>query len=80
MVYNNTLNGINLTNSNWNTVFNNTENDNIRNGIIATNSSGNALYKNTARYNYQDGILLNQSSDGNNVTANIGCAEISGTA
>ena len=70
------ISGINLTNSNWNTLFNNTANSNSQNGIVLTNSSNNTLYHNTARYNQQDGILVNLSSNGNNLTENKVCGNL----
>ena len=48
MAYNNTLNGINLTSSNWNTLFNNTVRDNHENGISLTDSHDLNLTSNTA--------------------------------
>ena len=64
----NGLSGINLTNSNWNSVLDNVANHNTENGIVLASSSNNTVFNNTARWNDQDGILLTEGSDGNNVT------------
>ena len=65
----NTLDGINLTNSSWVTVYNNTAYDNHENGIGVYNSHDVNLTLNTAYNNTANGILLDQVTH-SNVTGN----------
>ncbi|WP_367780747.1 NosD domain-containing protein [Jeotgalibacillus marinus] len=63
--------GINLDNSNKNTITGNTANNNTTDGILLTNnSSSNKIIGNTINGNGEDGIFLNAVSNENDVFVN----------